>query len=90
MDKLHSVPRSRFTLCGTCVFICLYYKPIADVKQCISTNPHVPKLSSVYTMCNNYDNSCHNFDIYIHNLNTKLGNINNIVCSISNRNALYI
>ena len=34
MDKLHSVPQSRFTLCGICVFICLYCKPIADVKQC--------------------------------------------------------
>ena len=42
MDKLHSIPRSRFTLCGTCVFICLYYKPIADVvKQFISTNKHL-------------------------------------------------
>ena len=41
MNKLHSVPPSRFTLCRTCVFICLCYKPIADVKQCISTNKHL-------------------------------------------------
>ena len=41
MDNLYSGPRLRFTLSGTCVFICLYYKPISDVKQCISTNKHL-------------------------------------------------
>ena len=51
MDKLHSVPRSRFTLCGTCVFICLYHKPIADVKQCISTNTNVYLLFIYLFIC---------------------------------------
>ena len=41
MDKLHSGPRSKFTLCGTYVFICLYYKAITDVIQCIRTNKNL-------------------------------------------------